>query len=229
MKCSHIPSIVLGLLMLACGVAAQVPNEGLAMKIVAARKANATLMQQYMWTSRTELIKEGKTLDIRIEQVQYGPDGNLIRSELNNESFTHPHGFLRKKIAEDKKKELEEYLKGLRGLLEQYTLPSAGKVIDFMSAASVQFTQAPDGSQLLMMQGNNVVKPGDSLSIWATPSKNQMKKVQISTTYEGGAATITCTYKTKPNGLTHMSMADVDIPDKGLTLMIHNYDYEQND
>jgi hypothetical protein len=228
MKRTHLPFIVLGFLVAWC-LAAQVPNSGMAMKIVEARKTNAALMKQYTWNCRTELIRDGKVMDIRIDQVQYGPDGNLQRVELNNESFSHPHGFFRKMIADDKKKELEKYLKGLRELLDQYTLPSAGKVIDFMSAATVDFASAPDGSQLLKMQGSSVVIPGDTLAIWANASNNKMRKIQISTTYENGPANVTATFKTKPNGLTHMSLAEVELPDKNISLMIHNYDYEQND
>src|SRR5262245_2622298 len=158
-------SIVLGALSLACGIAAQVPNEGMATKVVEARKANAALMKQYTWNCRTELTKEGKTLDIRIDQVQYGPDGKLQRVELNNQTPDakqwHPRGFLRRAIADDKKKELEQYLTGLRALLEEYTLPTEGKLIDFINSAKMQSASAPDGSPLLMIQGTNVVKPGD--------------------------------------------------------------------
>lgn len=229
MKHSLIPSMAIGLLAVACCVAAQAPDSGMAMKIVEARKANAALMQNYTWNSRTELFMKGELKDTRIDQVQYGPNGQLQRTELNNESTSHPRGFLRKRIAEDKKKELEQYLQGLRGLLEQYTLPTAGKVVDFMGSANVTSEQSPNGTTLLKMQGSGVVVPGDTLAIWADASTHKMRKVQITTFYEGGAANLTATYKTKPNGLTHMAMAEIDLPDKQISLQIHNYDYETND
>ena len=138
-------------------------NAATAVQIAAARKANAALMQQYSWTSRTEILEGGTVKDIRIELVNYGPGGQLQRSLLNDQSAPLPFGFLRRAIDEHKKKELEEYLAGLRSLLEQYTLSSAGKVLDFMNQATIS---GPDAAGLLQMTGDNVVMPGDTFSVW---------------------------------------------------------------
>ncbi len=228
-KWSHI-AFMLAVVGASLGVAAQVPNEGLANRIVAARRSNADILRQYTWNCRTELMNtnEDKVLDIRIDQVQYGPDGNLQRTELNNQSFSHPRGFLRRIVAASQQQQLEQYLKGLRSLLDEYTLPTAGKVIDFMAGAKVQFTQDPDGMALLLMQGSNVVVPGDSLSMWADASTHKLRKIQISTSYEGGSATVTASFKTLPSGLNFMSLAEVALPDKNISLTVHNYDYVPN-
>lgn len=212
------------------GATTQPPNEGLANKIAQARKANSALMHQYMWESRTVFIMNGETKDTRIDQEQYGPDGQLQKTELNNESSSHPRGFLRRRIAEDKKDELEKYLKGLRGILDQYTLPTAGKMVDFLAGANVQFTQDPSGAALLMMQGSNVIQPGDNLSVWADPTSYAFRKMQITTTdQDGNPVNVNCTFKTIPPGLTYMSMAEVDLPAKNITLQVHNYDYVASD
>ena len=211
-------------------VAAQPPNEGLANKIAQARKANSTLMHQYMWNTRTEVIMDGETKDTRIDQEMYGPDGQLQKTELNNESSGHPKGFLRKRIADKEKEKLEKYFTGLRGILDQYTLPTAGKMVDFLAGAKVQFVQAPDGSSLLMMQGTNVIQPGDNLSVWADPTTYAFRKIQITTTdQDGDPVNVNGTYKTIPPGLTFISMAEVDLPAKNITLQVHNYDYVPND
>jgi hypothetical protein len=80
-----------------------------AVQITEARKANALFMRQYSWTSRTELIEEGQVKDTRIEQVSYGPDGQLQRILLNDTSAPLPRGFLRRDIAEQKRQEMEQY------------------------------------------------------------------------------------------------------------------------
>lgn len=223
-------SIALGLFAATPALVAQVPNAELAMKIVQGRKDNAAKMRNFTWNSRTELVKDGKTVDIRIEQVMYGPDGNLQHTLINNDSFTHPKGLLFRRIMEQsKKEELEKYLKGLRALLEEYTLPTAGKVVDFMSSANVEFVSGPDGSPLLKVEGNGVIKPGDTLAIWADGNTHQMRKVQVTTTYEGGTANVTATYKTLGSGVTIMNLAEVELPDKSMSIQVHNYDFEPND
>ena len=49
------------------------PNAAMAGRITEARKANAALMQQYSWTSRTEVIDQGQVKDLRLDAVTYGP------------------------------------------------------------------------------------------------------------------------------------------------------------
>lgn len=211
-------------------VGAQVSTAETAMKIVRARKTNAALMQQFTWNSRTELVHDGKVRDIRIDLVQYDPDGQLQRTLLNDEGSRLPIRFLRRAIAKSKKKQTEQYLKGLRNLLDQYTLPTSDKVLAFMGSADVEFTQAPDGTTLLRMSGSDVVVPGDTLSIWVNASTHEMRKAQITTTYEGDEANATGTFKTlAASGLTFMSMAEVEVPARKMTLQVHNFDYEQND
>ena len=58
---------------------AQSPTN-VAVRVTEARKANAALMRQYTWTSRTDVIDQGQVKDIRIDTVNYSPDGQLQRS-----------------------------------------------------------------------------------------------------------------------------------------------------
>jgi hypothetical protein len=40
-------------------------------QISQARQANAALMHQYTWNSRTEIIVQGQVKDVRIDQVSF--------------------------------------------------------------------------------------------------------------------------------------------------------------
>jgi hypothetical protein len=113
----------------------------IAVQIANARKANAALMRQYTWDSRTEVIEEGAVKDIRVEAVSYGPGGQLQRTVLSDQPVSQPMGFLGQIVAEKRKERLEVYLKGLRSLLEQYSLPTEANVLNFMNQAT---TTLPD-------------------------------------------------------------------------------------
>ncbi len=195
-----------------------------AVKITEARKANAALMRQYTWTSRTEILDQGQVKDTRIELVHYTPDGQLSRSLLNDQSAPLPHGFLRRAIAENKKKEMEEYLKGLQGLLEQYTLSTTGKILDFMMSAS---TTGPDANGLLQTTGSNVVMPGDSLTIWTDLRTRQTRRIQVTTFYKGDVAQLTATFNTIPSGLNYVAFAEATVPSKQLSVQVQNFDYNR--
>jgi len=195
-----------------------------AVQITEARKANAALMRQYTWNSRTEIIDQGQVKDTRIELVNYAPDGQLQRSLLNDQSAPLPRGFLRRAIAEDKKKQMEEYLKGLQGLLEQYTLPTTGKILDFMMSAKIS---GPDASDLLSMTGNNVVLPGDSLTIWTDLRTRHTRRIQVNTIFQGDPVQLTATFNTLPSGLNYVAYAEATVPAKQLSVQVQNFDYHR--
>ena len=194
-------------------------------RITEARTANAALMRQYSWTSRTEVIDQGQVKDLRIDTVNYGPDGQLQRSTMNDQSAPLPMGFLIRRIAEIERQKVEQYLGGLRGLLEQYTLPTAGNVQDFMNRAKAT---GPDASGLFEMTGQNVVSPGDTFTLFVDPATRHPRKVQVSTTFQGDPVSLTATFKTLPTGLNHVAYAEVTVPAKQLSIQVQNFDYNRS-
>src|SRR5215471_3829198 len=85
-------------------------------RIMAARRANAALMRQYSWTSRTEVIDQGQVKELRLDTVNYGPSGQLQRTTINDQSAPLPRGFLRRRIAEDERTKVEQYFGGVAGV-----------------------------------------------------------------------------------------------------------------
>jgi len=197
----------------------------MAVRVTEARKANAALMRQYSWTSRTEVIDQGQVKDLRLDAVTYGPGGQLQRTVMNDQSAPLPIGFLRRRIAEIERQKVEEYLSGLRGLLEQYTLPTAGKVQDFMTRATAT---GPDAAGLFEMTGQSVVYAGDTFSLWVNPRTRHAQRVQVSTVFQGDPVTLTATFKTLQGGLNHVAYAEVTVPAKQLSVQVHNFDYNRN-
>lgn len=197
----------------------------MAMRVTEARKANAALMRQYSWTSRTEVIDQGQVKDLRLDAVTYGPGGQLQRTVMNDQGARLPIGFLRRRIAEIERQKVEEYLTGLRDLLEQYTLPTAGKVQDFMSRATAT---GPDASGLFEMTGQNVVYAGDTFSLWVNPRTRHVQRIQVSTVFQGDPVSLTATFKTLQSGLNHVAFAELTVPAKQLSVQVQNFDYNRN-
>jgi hypothetical protein len=201
---------------------AQVANEGLANAIIAARQKNAALMKQYSWNCRTQVEENGSVKDTRIDTVTYGPDGQPQHTQLSDQSNPLPKGFLRKKVAEDERKKMEKYLQDLRTFLHQYTLPSAGKVIDFISKTPIP---PPGPGGVLQLSGSSVVVPGDTVSISVYAPTKETRQMTITTTFQGDGVTVTSTFKTLATGLNYPAYLQLDVPDKNLTVLIQNYDY----
>jgi hypothetical protein len=199
-----------------------------AVQIYQAREANAALMHQYEWNSRTEIISQGQVKDIRIDLVSYGPFGQLQRTVINDQPASGgmmpmPFGFLRRAIAEDKKKEMQEYLMGLQGLLEQYTLPTTQKILDFISTAT---PSGPDANGLFQLTGYSVVQPGDNLTLWVNPWTKHLRQMQVNTTFQGNVVQMTATFQTLAgSGLNYAAFAEATVPAKQLSVQVQNYNF----
>jgi len=201
---------------------AQVRNEGLANGIIAARQKNATLMKQYSWNCRSELSENGTPKDTRVDTVTWGPDGQPQHTLLNDQSNPLPRGFFRKKMAEQEREKMEQYLKSLRTFLHQYTLPTAGAVINFISTTSIP---PPGPGGVLQLSGGSVVVPGDTVSISVSAPTKETLRMSIMTFFQGDEVTVTVTFKTLANGLNYPAYVQMNVPDKNLSLLIQNYDY----
>jgi hypothetical protein len=201
---------------------AQVKNEGLANGIIAARQKNAALMKQYSWNCRTEVSENGTPKDTRVDTVTWGPDGQPQHTLLNDQSNPLPGGFFRRRIAENEREKMEQYLKSLRAFLHQYTLPTAGAVINFISTTTIP-APGPDG--VLQLSGGSVVVPGDTVSFSVNAPTRQTRRMSIMTFFQGDEVTVTATFKSLNSGLNYPAYLQLNVPDKNLSVLIQNYDY----
>jgi hypothetical protein len=201
---------------------AQAPNQALAASIVAARQKNAALMKQYSWNCRIEILENGQVLDTRIDLVNFGPDGNPQYTLLNNQGSSLPHGFVRRRLEERERERTEKYIKEVRALLNEYTLPASASVGTFLATATIQ---APDANGLLQITGGSVVKPGDTLSLWVAAPGGQISRLKAMTFYEGDEVNLTASFKTLASGLSYVAYATVTIPARNLTIQVQDFDY----
>jgi len=193
-------------------------------QVMQSRAQNAALLKQYTWNERIDFLVNGQQKDLRIDLVNIGPDGKLQRTTLNDESSPLPRGFFRRKIAEGKKKDVQEYIQGLGELLHKYTLPTPGAVLNFLDAG----TTVPSGPGQLTLSGQNVVQPGDSLTIYIDAATKKTQRVVVNTTFQGNPVNLTATFATLASGLNYPAYAEVVVPAKGYDVRVQNFNYQQN-
>ncbi|MDX1374171.1 MAG: hypothetical protein R3357_01335 [Burkholderiales bacterium] len=225
-------ALALAAIVFAQGALAQMGAHGTAyqaVKVAEARRENAALMHHYTWNTRTEIIVKGEVKDTRIEQVQYGAGGELQHNLLNDHPADAsapplPIGFLIKKaVAAQEKQELEKFLHGMKTLLQQYTLPTTGKILDFLSSAT---PSGPDARGLFQLSGFNVVQPGDNLSLWVNPWTRHLQRAKVSTTFQGAAVELDAHFQTlHESGLNYVAFAEATVPAKQLSVKVQNYNY----
>jgi hypothetical protein len=196
----------------------------IANKVTAARQANATAMQQYTWDQRTELLEDGTVKDTRVDMVNW-VNGAYQRSLVSNEGPSLPRFGIRKRIAEQKQKEMQDYLSGLKAQLEQYTMGTSPQLLAFFNKAQVS---GPDASGLIALSGGSVVMPGDSMTLWVNATTHKAAKAFVATTYQGNPVTMNATFNVLAAGLSYMNFADIQIPGKQMEVQVSNFNYNKN-
>jgi hypothetical protein len=227
---SRLVLAIAGLICVQTGFAQSSPyaSADRAVQISEVRRANAALMHHFTWNSRVDVLVDGQVKDIRIEQVQYGPFGQLQHVLLNDQPAAGapgilPFGFLRRAIAQQQKQQMETFLTGLKQMLQQYTLPTTGKILDFMASAT---PAGPNAYGLYTLSGNNVVQPGDNLTIAVDPWTRHVRRVTVSTTFQGDAVQLDATFQTlHQSGLNYCAFAEATVPAKQLSVQMQNYNY----
>ncbi|HTO89162.1 MAG TPA: hypothetical protein VMR54_16695 [Thermoanaerobaculia bacterium] len=197
---------------------------GIAEKVTAARQANATAMQQYTWDQRTELLEDGTVKDTRVQMVNW-VNGAYQKSLVSNEGPSLPRFGIRKRIAEEKQKEMQEYLSGLKAQLEQYTMGTSPQLLGFFNKAQVS---GPDATGLIALSGGSIVLPGDSMTLWVNATTHKAAKAFIATTYQGSPVTMNATFNVLSTGLSYMNYADIQIPAKQMEVQVSNFNYNKN-
>lgn len=200
----------------------------------AAQAANAKVLRDYTWTSRTELKLKGESKNVKLEQVRYDATGALQKSPLPGgtpEAKPAPApsgrgGRLKKKVVENKKEEFAELLQNVVALVKSYGHMPPDKLQAFMAGAKSQ----PGSGELegaLHISGGNAMQAGDTLAIWIEPKSMMMRRVEVRSAFEEKPVLLTAVFQTAANGPTYLGKVTLAYPDKQVEVTVDNYDYKR--
>ena len=200
------------------------PNKGLlATEINEGRKQNAAQMRNYSWNTRTEIKIDGEVKSVKVELIRFTSEGELQKAIVSDSAADakKPRG-IRGKVAANKKKGMQEWAAELGGLLKQYSLPSAGSILDFLDIAAVQRT-----GRMVNLVGKDVIQPGDYMAILVDAETKQLKIITVQTSLEGDAVDVKITSENLDDGLSYTARQVVIVPAKKVELTIENYDFRR--
>jgi len=78
--------------------------------------------------------------------------------------------------------------------------------------------QASNDRGILEMTGQNVLYPGDGLTLWTDARTRQTRRVQVTTVFQGNEVDLTAIFKTLKSGLTYMAFGEAIVPAKELSV-----------
>ena len=195
----------------------------LATEINDGRKLNAVQMRNYSWNTRTEVKMDGEVKSVKVELVRFTPEGELQKAMVSDSSAgaKKPRG-IRGKVASKKKKGMQEWAAELGKLLQQYSLPTSGSILDFLDNATVERT-----GQMVNLVGNNVIQQGDSMAILVDAGSKQLKIIEVKTSLDGDAVDVQIISENLDDGLSYTARQVVKVPARKVELVVENYDFRR--
>ncbi len=219
MKTLHTGALAL-VLVVATPAAAQMDMTEVTAKVSQARKENAQKTRDYSWTQRTEVKVKGEVKSLKTEIVRYTVDGELQKTPVDETSAKKPKG-IRGKVAKKKIGEMKDWMAELGELLKNYSLPTAGNLLDFLNKASV----SADGAGR-KLDATDVVQAGDRMSVWIG-ADHKMTNTEVSTQHDGSDVKLETDHETTSDGLDYVARTTIVVPDKGVEMTVENFSYER--
>lgn len=200
------------------------PNKGvLATEINDGRKQNAAQMRNYSWNTRTQVKMDGEVKSVKVELVRFTPQGELQKATVSDssEGAKKPRG-VRGRVATKKIKGMQEWAAELGKLLQQYSLPTSGSILDFLDNATVE-----RNGRMVNLVGRNVIQQGDHMKVLVDAGSRQLKIIEVTTSLDGDAVEVQIISENLDDGLSYTAQQIVKVPAKKVELKIENYDFRR--
>jgi hypothetical protein len=193
-------------------------------EFVRAGQSNADALRGYTWKSRTEVQKGGETKSVKVQLVGHDAGGAERRTVLSESAQKIPTFGLRGLIARKKKEDFVELLGELSALAKSYGALPPAKMQQFIAGAAV--TPGVSAQQgLFRLDGRDVLRPGDTMTLWVDALTRRHRRVEVETTFEGEPVRLVSEFADLPGGPTYMARSVLAYPSRELVVLTENYDH----
>jgi hypothetical protein len=192
-------------------------------------EASKVVLRQYEWIETTVVSLKGDEKSRKQERCYYGADGKLQKVLLSQSApESLPGGFLRRRIAEREREELNSYMKGVISLVKTYVPPSPAKVQAAKEAGKVSINLLEPGKRAQLTFAD-YEKDGDSLGVEVDLTNNHPLGVKVSTYLDDATETVTADVRMGKlnDGTTYPSEMTIDAKAKKLQVTVQNSGYRK--
>ncbi len=188
--------------------------------------------RQYEWVETTIISLKGEEKARKQNRCYYGADGKVQKVALEQAAASAPAqqkgargrrgGKLKQQIVENKKDEMQDYMKRAAALIHQYVPPAPAKIQAAKDAGRVKVNPQGDGKvQLAIAQ---YLQPGDSLTVDMDAAANRLLGLGVNTYLEkpDDAVTLAVRMNTLPDGALYAAQTTFDAKAKNIRVVIEN-------
>jgi len=209
---------------------AQGGNPAVQQKVEAFKQAqamNKQALQHYSWTETTQLSLKGEVKSTKVEQCQYGPNGQVQKTVVSQPPPPQQKRGLKGRVIEKKTDEMKDYMEQAVALIKQYVPPSPDKLKAV--AASGNASISPAGGGGVQLQFKNYLQSGDSLTLGLDPNTNKLLQVNVNS-YLGeakDAVTLAVNFQVLPDGTSYSASKVLNVAAKQIVVNITDSNYQK--
>ena len=192
-----------------------------------AAQSNALALRQYEWKMRTEVQRKGETKSVQVASVRFDSNGQKQTTLISRTPEPDlPKFGLRKAIAQKKFKEFKETIQQLGELARSYGELSPEQMQKFLATATMT-PEVTAEAKLIRAEGRNVLRAGDSMTVWIDATSRKQRRVEIKTVFDEKPVWIVSEFQDLPQGPTFMSVSRVNYDNGDVVIVTENRDHQK--
>jgi hypothetical protein len=202
--------------------------------VVAAVKKNLqesqAKLRTYEWVETTAISLKGEEKSRKQQRVYYGADGKLAKFPIGEPAppTAAPAGRggrgdrLKKKVVENKKDEMKEYMERAATLIHSYVPPSADLIQKAKDAGKLKVSPLAAGQVRAAFA--DFIQPSDLLSIDVDAAAGRLGAITVATYLDKpeDAVTLAVQYSTLADGSSFVAQTTLDATAKNLRVVVQN-------
>jgi hypothetical protein len=185
--------------------------------------------RQYEWVETTIISLKGEEKARKQNRCYYGADGKVQKVPLDQPAAQEKpqagggrKGRMKEKVVENKKDDMQEYMKSAAALIHSYVPPDPAKIQAAKDAGRVATTPQAGGAVSVAI--SDYLQPGDALTVGLEPAAGKLLSLAVNTYLEKKEDTVTLNVKmnTLADGALYAAETKLDAKAKNITVVIQN-------
>jgi hypothetical protein len=192
-------------------------------------QASQATLRAYEWIEMTVVSKDGEQTSRTQKRCYYGADGKLQKIVLEQTASQPRGGPLMRHLADEKKKEMTEYMQRAAELIHAYVPPVPSLLQRAVDSGKLAVQMIEPGRRT-RLNFADYLKPGDTLGIEVELQTNRPLAIRVSTYLDSreDAITLNVTMATLADGKTiYVPRTQLDAKAKGVSVVVENSGYRR--
>ena len=191
-------------------------------------KTSQEQIRRYEWVETTALSLKGDEKSKTQNRCYYGADGKLQKTPMGTpaapkaDSGGGRGGRVKQKVVQNKKDDIQDYMKQATALVHKYVPPTPDAVQRAKDAGKIKMSKPEEGRVRLEIA--DYLQAGDRLTLDVDPASNRLLAVSVASYIDKAedAVTLAVQMNVLPDGTGYVAKTTLDAKAKNIVVVIEN-------